>query len=192
MSINKNFPKQSSLLRRTFHKILLLSFFPPSGGAACWHTFPSFSHLFFHSQLQQQDAGSEFILLRLKTKVKEGASKEIFFPPNWEFQSQPSSFKAAPTLFLVPRTWMKTAFVDGKVLSDQTGKQISGSPHVLYHVQKSESWVFGMLHLIATGTALSGLYWAVPQEHILASRQTWQNTRNVFSLIIRLLVNKAH
>lgn len=66
-----------------------------------------------------------------ETKSQGESAKRNFFPqtgsyiPNLPALNQ----KPAPTLLLLPRTWMKTVFVDRKVLSDQTGKNFWFSTH---------------------------------------------------------------
>lgn len=141
MSTNTNFSKENSLLGRTLLKIPLLSFIPPSGGCSLLtpsHPFPKFSFI-------PTTAAPGCSLWAYPTQPEsqsQGGSVKTNFSPNWQFHAQPCSLKPAPTLLVVPRTWMKTAFVHRKVLTDQTAKQIPGSPHIPCHVQKSGADLF--------------------------------------------------
>lgn len=97
----QTFPNEAVCLEEHFTKF---SFSPPFHlqEAACWHTFPSFSHIFFNFQLKHQDAASGFILLSLKTKVKEGAPKEIFFPQTGSFNPNLQALKQHLHCFWCP------------------------------------------------------------------------------------------
>ena len=160
MSINVNFPKQISLLKRAFLDVPFPSFFSPPGDAVCCHTFPVLFPSFFHSHsCSTRMQPLDFSHSPWNPKARREGQKKFF--PKLGVHCQPPSFKPVPALLLMSRMWMNITFVDRRVifLSDQTGKKMCGSSYIPCSAQKSRSWLFeGCIVLQLSITALLGLY----------------------------------
>lgn len=185
MSINTNFPKQNSLLGRTFLQILLLSFFPPSD------TFPSSSHIFYHSH----SCSTRMQLLDLSysawnPKPRKECQKK-FLPQRGSFIPNFAALNQHLHCFWCPEHEWKLLLYTEKSWVIKLASKYLALPTSLSCPEVRELTFIECCILLQLAQLCQV---SVELFHRSTPRLLHRpdRSRTAFSLVIRLLVNKAH